>query len=284
MKRWLILYVFLPSIESIFGPGACGDDMNLFVSIFGGMLLTVILFSTVRVMKLSSFWAAVIAAGLPSLAYMIYSVAAWPGLDVLTMHVVAFPTVALLLFQMGGMKDAPQAKIHWVPKLLVAFFVVITGVLGTFVYIAGNGVPPSVAQWLLPNVEGKLIYTGFAGVVAHGGEASKSISSHRKMESKLARLGWNVEVSGVDVLRPDYVSEVKVLLTDNEGHPVSDVTVALLLGRPGQPVERRFPLVDTGSSGYRAQILLPAAGAWLAKLTLAQGDELIVFERALGKE
>ncbi len=258
--------------------------MNLFVSIFGGMVLTVILFGAVRAMRLSSFWAAVISAGLPSLAYMLYSIAAWPGLDVLTIHVVAFPTVALLLFQMGGMKDAPAEKIHWVPKLLVAFFVLITGVLGTFVYIAGNGVPPSVAQWLLPNAAGKSIYTGFAGVVAHGGEASKSISAHRTMEAKLARLGWKVEVSGLDVLRAGYATEVVVMLTNQLDLPVSDVVVSLLLGRPGQEEQSRFVLVDTGATGYRAPVLLPASGEWLAKLVFEQADERIVFERELGKE
>ena len=36
--------------------------MNLFVSIFGGILLTAILFGLARSLKLSNFWAAVIAA------------------------------------------------------------------------------------------------------------------------------------------------------------------------------------------------------------------------------
>jgi hypothetical protein len=258
--------------------------MNLFVSIFGGMLLTVIVFGLARSFKLSTFWAAVVAAALPSFAYMAYSVANWPGLDVLTMHIVAYPTVALLLFQIGGAKDAPYQKIHWAPKLMIGFFVIITVILGGFVYIAGKGVPASVAQWLLPNIAGKTVYTGFAGVVAHGDEASKSIAHHRNMESKLAKLGWNVEVIGLDALRPGYSGDVRVVVNNQQGQPVTDVRVSLGIGRPGQIAQTRFdfPLANDGS--YRAQVLLPASGEWLAALALESGRERIVFEHTLGSE
>ena len=258
--------------------------MNLFVSIFGGILLTAILFALARSLKLSNFWAAVISAALPSAAYMAYSVANWPGLDVLTMHVVTFPTVALLLFQIGGSKDAPYQKIHWAPKLMIGFFVIITVILGGFVYIAGHGVPTSVAQWLLPNIEGKTVHTGFAGVVAHGGEASKSIAHHRNMESKLARLGWNVEVAGLDALREGLPGEVSVVLRDNSGSGVQNVSVNLALGRPGQSSQQMFKLTPAGDGHYRARVVLPTSGEWLAQLVLVHADERIAFERVVGGE
>jgi len=263
--------------------------MNLFVSIFGGMLLTVILFGVMRAFKLSNFWAAVIAAGLPSFAYVIYAVSEWPGLDVLTMHIVAYPTVALLLFQTGGMKTGDTqkehwAKVHWAPKLMIGFFVMLTIVLGTFVYIAGNGLPPAVAQWLLPDIKGKTVYTGFAGVVAHGGEASKSISHHRNMESKLAKLGWHVEVSGLDALRFNAAGEVRVDIRDRLGNSVPNVQVGLLLGRPGETEPTRLEFAESQQGGYLAQVLLPLPGEWLAALTLAGAGELIIIEHVLGGE
>lgn len=256
--------------------------MNLFVSIFGGMLLTLILFGVARSFKLSSFWAAVIAASLPSFAYMAYATVNWSGLDVLTMHVVAYPTVALLLFMIGGNKDAPKQKIHWAPKLMIAFFVLLTLILGGFVYIAGHGVPTSVAQWLLPDAKGKIVHTGFAGVVAHGGEASKSIAHHRNMESKLARLGWHVEVVGLAALEADRVGEVRMLLRDRDGGMVPDVAVKLGLGRPGQPIQVSHALAPASDGSYRTQVELPAAGEWLARLTLEHAGEHIVFDRVLG--
>jgi len=258
--------------------------MNLFVSIFGGMLLTVIVFGVVRHFKLSNFWAAVIAAGLPSFAYMAYALVNWPGLDVLTMHVVAYPTVALLLFQVGGAKDGPYQKVHWVPKLIIGFFVIITIILGGLVYIAGKGVSPSIAQWLLPNIEGKTVHTGFAGVVAHGEEASKSIAHHRNMENKLAKLGWSVEVTGLDALRPGRADLVRVSISGKDGGAIAGVRVRLGLGRPGQPPERVQELPGTSDGSHRANISLPAAGAWLATLILEGRGERIVLERVVGGE
>jgi hypothetical protein len=258
--------------------------MNLFVSIFGGMLLTVIVFGVVRVLKLSNYWAAVIAAALPSFAYMGYSVANWPGLDVLTMHVVAYPTVALLLFQIGGAKDAPYEKVHWAPKLMIGFFVIITIILGGFVYIAGKGVSPSVAQWLLPNIKGKVVHTGFAGVVPHGDEASKSIAHRRNMDGKLEKLGWQVEVTGLDQLRPEVLKTVRILVTDKQGHSVPDVRVNLGLARPGQTEQNRFLIPVASDGSYRSEIQLSARGEWLATLALEGRGERVVFERVLSGE
>ena len=256
--------------------------MNLFVSIFGGMLLTAMVFGAVRSIKLSNFWAAVIAAALPSFAYMAYSAMNWPGLDVLTMHVVAFPTVAMLLYQIGGAKDAPYQKIHWAPKLLIGFFVLITVILGGFVYIAGNGVPPVVAQWLLPNIEGKTVHTGFAGVVSHGEEASKTIAHHRSMQTKLARLGWNVEVKGLDALRTNQAGEVSVMLTDNQSQPIEAVAVSLGLGRPGQPAQSQFKLIPAGGGRYLTQVKLESGGEWLAVLSLEYAGEHLVIDHEIG--
>lgn len=258
--------------------------MNLFVSIFGGMLLTAIVFAAARISKLPHFWSAVIAAALPSFAYMAYAVANWPGLDVLTMHVVAFPTVALLLFQIGGNKGGSAVRLHWAPKLLIAFFVTLSVILGGFVYIAGKGVPPSIAQWLLPNLQGKTVHTGFAGVVAHGEEASKTIAQHRNMESKLAKLGWQLEVRGLDALRPGQPGEVQVLVSDKQARPVTLAQVGLELGRPGQPAQTVFSLPAADDGSYRTQIKLPAGGEWLAVITLQHAGGRIAFERALGSE
>ena len=258
--------------------------MNLFVSIFGGMLLTTIVFGMTRAFKLPNFWSAVAAAALPSFAYMAYTISNWPGLDVLTKHVIAYPTVALLLYQIDGAKGGASEKLHWAPKLIVGFFVVVTIVLGGLVYIAGKGVPPSMAQWLLPNVNGKTVHTGFAGVVAHGDEASKSIAHHRNMENKLAKHGWNVEVFGLDALKAGFPGDVRLLVNNKEGQPVVNLKVALELGRPGQPAQSQFKF-STGSDGsYRAQVLLPASGEWLAALVLEYEGEHIVFERVLSSE
>lgn len=257
--------------------------MNLFISIFGGMFLTALVYGVSRRLRLSNFWAAVSAAAMPSLAYMIYAVFLWPGLDVVTMHVIAYPTVAVLLFQLYGEKGSQFAGVHWAPKLMIAFFLALTVVLGGFVYIAGQGLPPALASLLLPNAQGRTVHTGFAGVVEHGEDAAKTIGQHRKMDHKLAQLGWQVEVVGVGGLQPGRSSEVSILLRGRNGEAIQDARVQLELGRPGQKPEQSIALPWRGADTYRAQAGLPAGGAWLATLVLEARGERIVLEHGIGE-
>jgi hypothetical protein len=258
--------------------------MNLLISIFGGMLLTVILYAAARFIRLSNFWAAVAAAGLPSAAYLFYAFVNWPGLDVVTLHVVTFPTVSVLLFQLYESKPGTDIHVHWVPKLLIGFFVILTAVLGSFVYIAGNGLPPVLAELLLPNARGKTLHTGFAGVIEHGEEAAKSIAQQRNIEARLARLGWNVEVAGLEALNTERNSEVRLLLRQADGAGVSGQHLFFALTRPGQSAPAGQPMRESGSGDYRAQAVLPSQGAWVAVINFDAGGKRIVLEHAVGHQ
>lgn len=257
--------------------------MNLLVTIFGGMLLTVLLYALGRGLRLSNFWSAVGAAGLPTFVYLAYALVTGPGLDTITMHVIAYPTVAVMLYLLYGDKAARGGG-HWAPRLMVAFFIVITVLYGGFVYVAKQGLPPALAALVLPNASANRVHTGFAGVVAHGEDAAKSIAHHRNMEEKLVRLGWRVEVVGLDSLRPGHANEVRVLIRDAQGAMVSGVGVSLALGRPGRPAEERLALEAAGDTGYRALAGLPGEGVWLAALTLESQGERVELQRILGGE
>jgi nitrogen fixation protein FixH len=258
--------------------------MSLLITIFGGMLLTVLLYALGRGVQWSNFWSAVAAAGVPSFAYMAYAAMVRPGLDVVTMHGVAYPTVAVMLFLLYGDKTARTGRMHWAPMLLVGFFVATTFLFAGFVYVAKQGLPPAWAAWLLPNAENGKIHTGFAGVVAHGEDAAKSIAHHRDMEAKLARLGWRVEIVGLDTLRPAHANEVRVMVRDQQGAGVPGLRVSLALGRPGQKAEQATALEAFGDAGYRGLTALPGEGAWLATIGLEGREERVTLEHIVGGE
>ena len=258
--------------------------MNLLLTVFGGLVLTVVLFGIARGLRLSVYWAAVLGAGVPSLAYLVYASTVWPGLDVVTLHVIAYPTVALLLYQMYGKRPAGDSKMHWAPKLLVAFFVFITVLLGGFVHIASEGLPPALAAYLLPGAATHRVHTGFSGVVGHSPQAAKVIGHRQLMEHKLDQLGWRVEVAGLDALVPGREGAVRVDIRDRGGRPVGDARVNLELGRPGQPPQSSHALRESEPGSYRASLALDDGGAWLATLMLGDADERIVLEHVLGGE
>lgn len=255
--------------------------MPLFLTIFGGMFLTALIYGLGRLFRLSNYWAAALAGGLPTLAYMGYALATRPELDVVTMHVIAYPTIAVLLYQLYARKGQGTAGMHWIPKLLVLFFLGLTVIYGAFVYISSQGLPPALARLLLPDTNGKTVHTGFAGVVEHQDEAAKGIGQHLAQEHTLARLGWRVEVVGLNELRAGRPADVTVYLRDASGGGVDGVDVNLGLQRPGQAGGASLPLRGAGQSGYRGRLPELQAGTWVASLHLGSGKDQVELERTL---
>ncbi len=255
--------------------------MSLWLSLFGGMALTALLYGAGRRLRLSNFWASVLACGVPTLAYVMYAVATWPGLDVVTLHVVAYPTVAVLLYQLYGAKASHAQSMHWAPKLMIGFFLGLTAVFGTLIYIAGEGLPPALAQILLPNAKGKNLHTGFAGVVAHKGEdAAKGIGAYLNNEQKLKALGWRVEVKGVGDLKAGESHDITVRITDGDNRGIDHAIVSLALARPGDKPVKQISLNHLGAGAYHAQVDPAQSGTWVVFTTLASAGETVHLEHS----
>lgn len=253
--------------------------MSLWLSLFGGMALTALLYGAGRASRLSNFWAAVLACGIPSMLYVLLAVAKWPGLDVVTLHLVAYPTAAVLLYQLYGVKAQHEKTMHWAPKLMIVFFLAISVLFGGLIYIAGQGLPPTLAQWLLPDAKGKNLHTGFAGVVAHKQEdAAKGIGAHLRNEHTLRTLGWSVEISGLGALKAGEKSAVSVKILDRDGLGVDQATVSLALARPGDKPVNPHAFDGLGGGTYQAYLAPERPGTWVAYTTLASGVNTVHLE------
>jgi nitrogen fixation protein FixH len=256
--------------------------MSLWLSLFGGMTLTVLLYGAGRGLRLSNFWASVLACGLPSVAYLGLALSAWPGLDVITLHLVAYPTVAVLLYQLYGARARHDATLHWAPKLMITFFVTISVLYGGMIYIADHGLPATVAQWLLPNAKGKNLHTGFAGVVAHKQEdAAKGIGQHLRNEHALRQLGWRVEVDGLGEIKAGVASDVRFRILNNADRGVDDARITLALSRPGDKPGTAVILNNVGDGTYHARLAAVQAGTWVAFMTLEGKGETVRLEHSL---
>lgn len=257
--------------------------MPLILSIFGGMIATAVLFFVARSLGRSNFWSSALAAGAPSLAYFVYGSMNWPGLDVFTLNLIAYPTVAVILSQLFARRT--KERMHWVPKLLVSFFVVLIGLLASFVYISTNGLSPELARKLLPKTAaGRPMHTGFAGVVEHGELAAKGISQHLKLHADMTQLGWQVEIEGLDALSARQAQTVSLLLRDTAGLPLDQASISISLKRPGQRTEQAVPLAAGGPGLYAARMQLNSDGHWLALINIDLAGKHIQLEHALAGE
>lgn len=247
--------------------------MNTITTLFGGLAAVSVLYvGGGAIRSLPTMLRAVLAGIIPLVAYFVLIIGRWPGLDVVAIHISVFLATALVLFAVTRFRQRSAGRLHWAPKLLIAFFVGLVFLNATLLYIASNGLPGPVGRWWLGS-HGNAVYSGFSGVVPHGQGAAKAVSSELSQSHRESRVGWQVEMSGLDgdgLTRP-----VQVRVRDRTGLPVERVQAELRVSRPGAAMPALTLSLEAVEAGvYVGALTLPAAGRWLAELRLTQGDEL----------
>jgi len=247
--------------------------MNTMTSLAGGLVAVLALYAaggTVR--SLPPILRALLAGLLPLLGYFVLILGRWPGLDVVAMHISVFLAAGLVLYAVTQFRRRSSGRMHWAPKLLVAFFLGLVVVNGSLLYIATKGLPEPIGRWWLGS-EGGAVYSGFSGVVGHGQDAAKAVSSELSQAHRESELGWQVDISGLDGNGAERVVGVRV--KDRTGLPVDRLDAELRLLRPGaaQPA-LSLPLDALDAGSYGGVLRLPASGRWLVELRLLRDSKL----------
>ena len=118
---------------------------NTVVTLFGGLAAVLVLYAIGSLVRLPPLLRAVLAGLIPLLAYFVLIVGRWPGLDVVAIHISVFFATALVLFALTLFRRR-GGRMHWVPKLLMSFFVGLAVLMGAFLYIANKGLPEPIGR------------------------------------------------------------------------------------------------------------------------------------------
>ena len=248
--------------------------MTTLESLFGGLTLIVALFFALRFARLPNYWCGVISGAVPTLAYFIYAALHWPGLDMVAMHFAVYISTAIVLALLGSRNRQSGQKIHWIPKLFIAFFIILFIVDANLLFISSRGLPPVVASWLLPHKDGQRVYTAFPGVVAHGEEAAKEVGQYQKAQHEQGQLGWQVTLTGLDRLHVHDPSILIVHASDKYQQPITGAQVNVSLLRPAQSQnDRKIHLEDKGAGVYQANISMDEPGLWIAVLRVEKDQD-----------
>lgn len=254
----------------------------MLLSLFGGVLVIVLLYWLLGFAPLSRYWRVVLPAGLIFAAYIAYALFTWPGLDVLAMHVAVYIVTGALLGVTGARRGTAPRKPHWIPALFIGFFALLFVLYAGFIYLASHGLPDAVARHVLPRGgEGKT-HTAFPGVVPHDAEAAKGISSHLKQQYRQSRLGWQVEVQGLREIRRGTPGPVAVRVLDRGGAPLADAKVMVALLRPAR--ETPVKLIEASASEpgrFVAQVAIDEPGEWVIALRVTQAHEVFDIQERL---
>lgn len=251
--------------------------MSTLATLIGGVLLIVILYRGLNWLpSLPAVLRAVLASSLALLAYFVAIIGRWPGLDVVAMHVSIYLVVGLLLYMWSQYRSRRTGRMHWVPKALIGFFIMLA-VINTFLlYIATRGLPPSVAQWWLPG--DNTVSSGFSGVVPHGQEAAKAVSSELNRSHAVAELGWRVAIEGLsETVQAQQLLTVKVL--DRTGLPITGLIAEVQIERPGTTeAATRIRLMPKSVGEYGNVLNFAANGRWLVDVQLSQQGHIVYRE------
>lgn len=239
--------------------------MTTGITLFGGLIAVLAVFFAARMLKAGAELAGFFAAGLPLLAYMAILFGRWPGLDVVAIHFSVFIAAAFILAVFSRYRTR-QGRMHWVPKTLIGFFVVLAVINASLLYIATNGLPGGLAALFLPGNNSAGLHTGFSGTTRHGQEAAKSIGANLSRQHRNNTLGWQIRLEG---LRQPVVGTNSLYISaeDRLGKPLQGLGGKLLVSRPAATgVEA--PILAISPGQYEARISLPGTGLWVVELAL----------------
>jgi hypothetical protein len=253
--------------------------MTMTETLFGGLLSVTLIFFVARRLSLSNYWSAVLGGSLPFLAYLGYSSNYWQGGDVVAIHLVVFMATAAVLGVFNSMQRRKE-KMHWAPRLLIAFFALLAVSMAIFVSIAANGLPPGIAKYLLPNVNGRVMHTGFPGALPH--DNNKLYEQHQLRVEAQRKLGWKVSVTGLENISPGVPTSISLALLDAGGQPIVADHVGLqILRLANHKDDIQVELTQTAPGIYGAQVTLPASGNWFAGIFIERGKDTYQMQQSL---
>ncbi|MDP3483729.1 MAG: FixH family protein, partial [Sulfuricella sp.] len=195
---------------------------------------------------------------------------------VVALHLALYVATAIVLTLTGDRKaGASRQPMHWIPKIIIGFFLMLALLMAGFVSISMSGLPPSIAKWVMPDAGGKQIYTAFSGEVPHDEAAAKVISQYMKKSERQRQMGWRIEVAGLDQLKLGQAGEITVSASDGAQQPLEGATVTLSIKRPADGADTGKPanLSAFAPGRYRALIGLDRPGQWVAVLLIERGQD-----------
>lgn len=246
--------------------------MSTLVTLFGGLGTVIVLYALGGLIRnLPPMLRATLAGVIPLLIYFVLILGRWPGLDVVAMHISVFLATALVMHALSQFRKRGK-RMHWAPKLLIAFFSGLVVFNAGLLYVANSGLPEPIGRWWMGG-EGR-VYSGFSGVVAHDRAAAKAVSSELSESHREREVGWQVETEA-QLDASAKMLQVVMRVRDRTGLPVDDVQGEIQLVRPGAATPAvKLALAASDAGVYQAAAALPATGRWLLETRLYEAGEL----------
>jgi nitrogen fixation protein FixH len=247
-------------------------------------VLEVLLFlGLYRLTPLSGKQAAVVVALVSLTALLLFSLVNWPGADVLAMYVAVLGVTAYLLgivsHSYAGRRAATAGRrrwFHWGPAAIVGFFLLLFALDSVLVTVSRHGLPPRLAQLLLPGSGAAQLRSVFPGTVASDFQKKEAhFNAHLEQVKRQEERGWQIAKGwlGTPVQNAPAVFQVQV--HEANGAPLRSAGVSGAFLRPSDSRrDTSFRMQEVEPGLYRTQLTLPEAGLWNLVLSVRKGEQL----------
>lgn len=224
--------------------------------------------------------AALVVALLSTGAVVIYSLADWPGADVLALYVAVLAVSAYLLGIVSNAREHQQASgrwFHWGPAVIVIFFVLLLALDGVLVVISSQGLPAPVADFLLPDSTAhQQARSVFPGTVANDFQKKESLyNQYLEQVKRQQQRGWQVNKGWLSKPVAGRQAAFQVQVSEADGTALQFAQVSGIFQRPSDSrLDYSFTMQEIEPGLYRVILALPEPGMWSLALTVKRGSQV----------
>ncbi|HHL18210.1 MAG TPA: hypothetical protein ENJ33_00585 [Thiothrix sp.] len=282
------------------------NNYNLLLTLGTGSISAFMLFFVFyKFLHWQGKMAALATAALMLLLYVPLAVTHWPGLDEFAIHFAFFMMVPYGLGIITGVhsermrregKKELEKGLHWIPALIIVFFILLAVVDSVIILFATKGVQGSMGDFVLPKSisgdSGEGRQSRFTGNVSYDFQnKEKQFDNYVKTLQKQRKLGWKIKggwAAGQAILAEPALFELKVV--DKANKPMSNATVSVdFIRASSMSDDQHYDLKMIKAGVYHVITDLPLAGCWQLRIIVEKGTDqyeirgnIEVFERLDG--
>jgi len=255
----------------------------------GSLLAFLLFFIFFKVIHWGGKVSALATAGLMLLIMVPLSVTHWAGIDVFAIHFAFFMMIPYGLGIITAVQDerleregadAVKKGMHWIPALIVVFFIFLAVVDSFIISSATSGLSTGLSNILLPKPASEDVSQNlssqFTGAVSNNNQdEEKQFDEYVLQLQKQRERGWRVGGGWDNSPIINESSVFSLTAKTKAGELITGAMVTTEFRRASDmKFDKHYDLKEVSQGKYAVPVSLPLAGCWTMKILVKKdGDE-----------